>query len=135
MEDAEYVVVIMGSAAGTTKDAVDHLREQGIKAGLIKIRVFRPFPGEELAEALKNAKFITIMDRAESFSGCGGPVGSELKAALLDAGVTATTLNYFYGIGGRDYAVSDALGVYQDMIDIDAGNGAPEQFKYIGLRK
>ncbi len=135
MDDAEYAIVIMGSAAGTTKDAVDRLREQGIKAGLIKIRVFRPFPGEELAAALKNAKAIAIMDRAESFSAYGGPVGSEVKSALYDAKITAQVVNYFYGIGGRDYTVENALGIYQDLIDITAGKAKPEQFKYIGLRK
>ena len=134
MDDAEYVIVIMGSAAGTTKDAVDALRNQGIKAGLVKIRVFRPFPGEELAEALKNSKAIAIMDRAESFSAYGGPVGSELKSALLDAGVTAKTVNYFYGRGGRDYTVETATDVYQDLIDITNG-ATPVQFKYIGIRK
>ncbi|MGN0152144.1 MAG: pyruvate ferredoxin oxidoreductase [Wujia sp.] len=135
LDDADYVIVIMGSAAGTTKDAVDHLREQGVKAGLLKIRVFRPFPGEEIAAALKGAKAIAVMDRAESFSAYGGPVGSEVKSALFDAGVNAKTVNYFYGIGGRDYAVEDALGVYQDLIDITDGKSQPEQFKYIGLRK
>jgi pyruvate ferredoxin oxidoreductase alpha subunit len=122
LEDADYAIVIIGSAAGTTKDAVDKLRDEGIKAGLLKIRVFRPFPGEEIAAALKNAKVITVMDRAESFSAYGGPVGSEVKSAL-------------YGIGGRDYTVELAEGVYQDMIDIDTKGAKPEQFKYIGLRK
>ena len=129
MDDAEYVIVIMGSAAGTTKEAVDELREQGIKAGMIKVRVFRPFPGAELAAALENAKGIAIMDRAESFSGCGGPLGSELKAAL------STTVNYFYGLAGRDYTVETACGIYQDLIDYVSGKQEAEQFKYIGLRK
>jgi pyruvate ferredoxin oxidoreductase alpha subunit len=135
LEDADYAIVIIGSAAGTTKDAVDKLRDEGIKAGLLKIRVFRPFPGEEIAAALKNAKVITVMDRAESFSAYGGPVGSEVKSALYDAKNDAVCLNYFYGIGGRDYTVELAEGVYQDMIDIDTKGAKPEQFKYIGLRK
>lgn len=135
LEDAEYAIVIIGSAAGTTKDAVDHLRENGIKAGLLKIRVFRPFPGEEIAEALKNVKTVALMDRAESFSAYGGPIGSELKSALYDAKSNAMAVNYFYGIGGRDYTVEDAVSVYQDLIDIADGRKEPEQFKYIGLRK
>lgn len=135
LEDAEYAIVIIGSAAGTTKDAVDHLRENGIKAGLLKIRVFRPFPGEEIAEALKNIKTVAILDRAESFSAYGGPVGSEVKSALYDAKLNVLALNYFYGIGGRDYTVEDAISVYQDLIDIAGGKKEPEQFKYIGLRK
>ena len=135
LDDADYAIVIIGSAAGTTKDAIDSLRKKGIKAGLLKIRVFRPFPGEEIAEALKNTKAIAIMDRAESFSAYGGPLGSEVKSALFDAGVTAKTVNYFYGLGGRDYTVESATNVYQDLIDIVENGAAPEQFKYIGLRK
>ena len=135
LDDADYAIVIIGSAAGTTKDAIDSLRKKGIKAGLLKIRVFRPFPGEEIAKALKNTKAIAIMDRAESFSAYGGPLGSEVKSALFDAGVTAKTVNYFYGLGGRDYTVESATNVYQDLIDIVENGAAPEQFKYIGLRK
>ena len=135
LDDADYAIVIIGSAAGTTKDAIDSLRKKGIKAGLLKIRVFRPFPGEEIAEALKNTKAIAIMDRAESFSAYGGPLGSEVKSALFDAGVAAKTVNYFYGLGGRDYTVESATNVYQDLIDIVENGAAPEQFKYIGLRK
>lgn len=132
--DAEYAIVIIGSAAGDTKDAVDMLREKGIKAGLLKVRVFRPFPGEEMAEALKNVKAIAILDRCESFSGQGGPLGSELKAALLDAGNKAVTVNYFYGLAGRDYTPEDAERVYQDLMDYTANKKPVEQFKYIGLR-
>ena len=135
LDDADYAIVIIGSAAGTTKDAVDHLREQGIKAGLLKLRVFRPFPGEEIAEALKNVEAVAVLDRAESFSACGGPVGSEVKAALYDAKLNVTTVNYFYGIGGRDYTVESATSVYEDLIKIADGSMEPEQFKYIGLRK
>ena len=134
LDDAEYAIVIIGSAAGDTKDAVDMLREKGIKAGLLKVRVFRPFPGEEMAEALKNVKAIAILDRCESFSGQGGPLGSELKAALLDAGNKAVTVNYFYGLAGRDYTPEDAERVYQDLMDYTANKKPVEQFKYIGLR-
>ena len=135
LDDADYVIVIMGSAAGTTKDAIDALRAKGIKAGLLKLRVFRPFPAEEIAGALKNAKAIAIMDRAESFSAFGGPLGSEIKAALLDAKSTATTVNYFYGIGGRDYTVDDATDIFSDLMAYSDGTKEIEQFKYIGLRK
>ncbi len=135
LDDAEYVIVIMGSAAGTTKDAVDALREQGIKAGLLKLRVFRPFPGEEIAAALKNAKAIAVLDRAESFSAYGGPVGSEVKSALYDAKNTADCVNYFYGLGGRDYTVELAEEIYRELIDSVENGTALEQFKYIGLRK
>ena len=75
------------------------------------------------------------MDRAESFSGCGGPLGSELKAALYDAKNESTTVNYFCGLAGRDYTVETACGIYQDLIDYVSGKQEVEQFKYIGLRK
>ncbi|MBE5933418.1 MAG: pyruvate ferredoxin oxidoreductase, partial [Lachnospiraceae bacterium] len=122
LDDAEVAIVIMGSAAGTTKDAIDALRAKGIKAGLLKIRVFRPFPGEEIAEALKNVKAVAILDRAESFSACGGPVGSEVKAAMFDAGVNVKAVNYFYGIGGRDYTVESATSVFEDLMKIADGS-------------
>ncbi len=135
LDDAEIAIVIMGSAAGTTKDAIDALRAKGIKAGLLKIRVFRPFPGEEIAEALKNVKAVAVLDRAESFSACGGPVGSEVKAALYDAKSDVTAVNYFYGIGGRDYTVESATSVFEDLMKIADGSMEPENFKYVGLRK
>ena len=134
MEDAKYAIVIMGSAAGQTKDAVDKLREYGIHVGMIKVRVFRPFPGEELANALKNCQSVAILDRAESFSGQGGPLGSELKAAMYDAGLDIPTVNYFYGLGGRDYTVTEARDVFRDIREIVRRGRTPEQFKYIGLR-
>ena len=135
MEDAEYAVVIMGSAAGTTKDAVDDLRAKGIKAGMIKIRVLRPFPGEELAAALKNCKAVAVMDRAENYSTMNGPVGSELKAAMYEAGLNVPVLNYYYGLGGRDYTVEAAEVVYNDLSTLADGSAKPEQFQYLGLRK
>ncbi len=135
LDDADYAIVIIGSAAGTTKDAIDQLRAKGIKAGLLKVRVFRPFPDEEIANALKNVKAVAILDRAESFSACGGPLGSEVKAALYDAKSDVTAVNYFYGIGGRDYTVELATSIYEDLMKIADGSMEPEQFKYIGLRK
>ena len=134
MEDAKYAIVIMGSAAGQTKDAVDKLREYGIHVGMIKVRVFRPFPGEELVEALKNCQAVAILDRAESFSGMGGPLGSELKAAMYDAGLKIPAVNYFYGLGGRDYTVTEARDVFKDIREIVRRDAEPVQFKYVGLR-
>ncbi|HRU38375.1 MAG TPA: transketolase C-terminal domain-containing protein, partial [Candidatus Goldiibacteriota bacterium] len=83
MADAEYALVCLGSTAGTAKAAIEELRQEGIKAGLVKIRVFRPFPAEELAAALKNVKAIAVLDRSESLSNQAGPVATEIKAALL----------------------------------------------------
>ena len=98
LDDAEMALVIINSAAGTAKDAVDRLRAEGKKVGLLKIRVFRPFPAEEIAEALKNVKVIAVMDRCEGFSSQGGPLGAEVKSALFTAGSTAKVVDYVYGI-------------------------------------
>lgn len=135
MEDAEYAIVAIGSVCGTAKDAVDGLREQGMKAGLIKVRVFRPFPGEELAEALRSVKAVAIMDRCESYSGQGGPLGAELTAAMYRAKATAETVNIVYGLSGRDVRVEDIQQVYADLKSMAEGNKTFAQYPYLGLRE
>lgn len=134
MDDAEYVIVIMGSAAGTTKDAVDELREQGIKAGLLKLRVFRPFPADEIVASLKYKKAVAILDRCETFSTQGGPVASEICSAMYRKGASAKTVTYIYGLGGRDYKVEDAMAVYETLIDVAENGKVIDETIYIGLR-
>lgn len=134
LEDAEYAIVIIGSAAGTAKDAIDRLREEGRKVGLLKIRFFRPFPGEEIAKALSKVKVIGIMDRAESFSTHGGPLGSETLAALHRAGNTAKTVEYMYGLGGRDIKVEDFWHIFDELEEVQNGKTV-DGYQYIGLRK
>lgn len=135
LEDADYVVVAIGSVCGTTKDAIDHLRAKGIKAGLMKVRVFRPFPGEEFAEALRNCKAVAIMDRAESYSGQGGPLGAELMAAMYRAKVQAEAVNIMYGLSGRDVRVEDIEKVFADLQDMAENGKKFEQYPYLGLRE
>lgn len=134
LEDAEYAVVAIGSVCGTTKDAIDALRAKGIKAGLLKIRVFRPFPGEEIAKALKHCKAIAIMDRSESYSSQGGPLGAEVTAALYREKATAETVNIMYGLSGRDVRVEDMEGVYEMLQKLAAGEVSFDQYPYLGLR-
>ncbi len=135
MEDAEYAVVIIGSAAGTCKAAVDQLREStGKKVGLVKIRVFRPFPEEELAEVLKNMKAVAIMDRSEMFSATSGPLGAEVRAALYSAKAQTEVVNYFYGLGGRDITVEDFYSVYEKLETIADTHEITDMYGYIGLR-
>ena len=133
-EDADYIMLIMGSAAGTAKQAVDDLREKGVKAGVIKLRVFRPFPAKELAEAMKNAKAVAIMDRCESYNGNGGPLGSEVMAGLFREKVMITAVNYIYGLAGRDFTVNDVYDIFQELKESVESGVNPPQFKYIGLR-
>ena len=135
MENAELAVVIIGSAAGTTKDAVDNLRAQGKKVGLIKIRVFRPFPAEELAKALKGCKAIAVMDRTESYNDCFGPLGAEVSAALYRAKATPEIVNYVYGLGGRDVQVSDMEGIYAELERIADGGMVGNAYRYLGVRE
>ena len=134
LEDADYAIVLIGSAAGTTKDAIDKMREEGKKVGLLKIRVFRPFPKKEIAEALKNTKAVAILDRADSLNGHGGPLGSEVTAALFNAKCTMDVRNYIYGLGGRDFRVEDAKEVFTELEELVTNGKEVENYKYIGLR-
>lgn len=134
LEDADYAIVLIGSAAGTTKDAIDKMREEGKKVGLLKIRVFRPFPEKEIAEALKNTKAVAILDRADSLNGHGGPLGSEVTAALFNAKCTMDVRNYIYGLGGRDFRVEDAKEVFTELEELVTNGKEVENYKYIGLR-
>ena len=135
MEDAERAVIIIGSAAGTTKDAIDKLRAQGEKVGMIKIRLFRPFPADEIAEALKDVKAVAIMDRAESYTNHGGPLGADVMAALFRARSQALAINYIYGLGGRDVRVEDMEAVYETLKQIIADGDAGETYRYMGIRE
>lgn len=134
MEDAEYAIVIIGSAAGTAKEAVDQLRDNGVKAGLVKIRSFRPFPAEEIAKALKPCKAVAVMDRSEAFSTNGGPVGAETMQAMYAHGCTAKAINILYGIGGRDVTVDDMTGVYETLMEIAKTGETGPTYRYMGLR-
>lgn len=134
LEDADYAMVIIGSAAGTAKDAVDVLRDKGMKVGLLKLRVFRPFPDEEIAAALKNCKAVAIMDRSEGFRSKGGPLGTEVKAALYDHSANVRAFNLVYGLGGRDFTVEEAERIYMDLEAYDKEDKTFEEYRYVGLR-
>lgn len=134
LKDAEYAIVAIGSACGTIKDAVDMMRKQGKKVGLLKVRVFRPFPGEEMAKALNKCKAVAILDRCESYSANGGPLGAELEAAFYRNKNTAEVINYVYGLSGRDLTVDQVEEVFGEL-EVAAERGAKnEKYRYIGLR-
>jgi pyruvate ferredoxin oxidoreductase alpha subunit len=135
LEDADYAVVIMGSASGTTKDAVDKMRAEGKKVGVLKLRVFRPFPAEEIAKALEHVKAVAIMDRADSLSSQGGPMGAEVMGALYRAKNTADTINIIYGLGGRDVTVESMEDVYNELERIDKTGEVGETYRFMGVRE
>ena len=134
LEDAQAAVVIIGSAAGTAKDAVDRLRDEGKKVGLLKIRVFRPFPAQEIAEALSHVKAIAVMDRADSFSNQGGPLGAEVMSALYRGKASAHAINIVYGLGGRDVRVEDMEEVYNALFHIIETGDQGSIVRYMGVR-
>ncbi len=135
LADADYAMVIIGSAAGTAKDAIDELRAQGEKVGLLKLRVYRPFPEAEIAQALKHCKAVAIMDRAESYRGGGGPLGMEVNAALFKYKVFTETRNYLYGLAGRDFTTNQAAEVFSELEMMISDDKNVADYQYIGLRK
>ena len=134
-EDADYIMLIMGSAAGTAKQAVDDLRAQGKKVGVLKLRVFRPFPAKEIAEALRNCKAVAVMDRCESYNGNGAALGSEVSAALFRNKVMISAVNYIYGLAGRDFTVTDVYHIFDELEQAELNGTEVEQYQYVGLRK
>ncbi len=135
MEDAEIGIVCMNSTAGTTKTVVDSLREKGVKAGMVKIRVFRPFPADELPEALGNLKALAVMDKADSLNGAGGALFEDVTASMYTAKKQVPTVNYIYGIGGRDTTSKDIEEIYTALEDIAKTGNIDNPYRYVGLRK
>ena len=137
MEDAEYVVVCMNSTAGTAKFTVDNLRSKCIKAGLLKIRMFRPFPASEIAEALskESIKSIAVLDKSDSVNGAGGALFEDVTSAMYVNNKHVSTVNYIYGIGGRDTTTKDIVSVFEDLQEIIKTGNLVNPYRYLGLRK
>ncbi len=134
LDDAEVGMVIMNSAAGTAKYVVDNLRNKGIKAGVLKLRLFRPFPYDEVRDALKHLKAVAVMDRADSF-GAYGPVFTEISSSLFHNKEKPILINKIYGLGGKDFMPEHAEKVFMELVDI-ANTGNIKTFKeYIGVRE
>ena len=135
LDDAEIAIVCMNSTAGTTKFVVDELRNKGIKAGLLKIRVFRPFPAEEVAKALSHLKAIAVMDKADSLNAAGGALFSDITSAMYVNNANVPTVNYVYGIGGRDTPSKDINIIFSDLQEIVNSGKVENPYRYVGLRK
>ena len=135
LDDAEVAIVCMNSTAGTTKYVVDNLRAKGIKAGLLKIRVFRPFPAEEVAKALAHVKAVAVLDKSDSLNGAGGALFEDVTSGLYVNQVSVPTVSYVYGIGGRDTKADDIESVYNDLLEISKTNDVKNPYRYLGLRR
>ena len=134
LEDAEIAIVCMNSTAGTTKVVIDELREKGIKAGLLKLRVFRPFPAEEIAKALENVKAVAVLDKADSLNACGGALFTDVTSGMYVNNLSVPTVSYIYGIGGRDTTTKDILSVYEDLQEIVKNEKIDNPYRYLGVR-
>ena len=134
LDDAEIAVVCMNSTAGTTKAVVDKLRDQGVKAGLLKIRVYRPFPGEEVAKALSHLKAVAVLDKSDSLNAIGGALFEDVVSSMYVAKQNVPVVNYVYGIGGRDTTEKEIKSVYTDLAEIAKDRKVENPYRYLGLR-
>ena len=135
LEDAEIAVVCVGSTCGTLRVVVDELRQEGIKAGLLRLRTFRPLPVEDLRKALAPTMAIAVMDKSMSFGGLGGAVFCEIRHALYDEKQHPPIVNYIYGLGGRDTSPRELRGVFEELMDIAKTGHEEKQVNYLGLRE
>ncbi|MBI5682591.1 MAG: pyruvate ferredoxin oxidoreductase [Deltaproteobacteria bacterium] len=135
MDDADAAIVIMSSAAGTTKVAVDEMRKRGLKVGLLKPRVFRPFPYIEIADALKNIKSVAVLDRADSYSSFGGPLFTEIRSSLYELDKRPKIISRIFGLGGREYGVQDAVKIFEELLKIKETGKVDKLYNYITVRE
>ncbi|MGA3192511.1 MAG: transketolase C-terminal domain-containing protein [Candidatus Bathyarchaeia archaeon] len=135
LQDAEVALVCLGSTAGTIKTVVDELRGKGVKAGLLRIRTFRPFPVEEIAETLGTVKAVAVMDRSMSFGGSGGAVFHEVRHALYDGSDRPYVVNYIYGLGGRDTSPAQIRAIFEDLQKMIQTKRVGDLVRYVGLRE
>jgi len=134
MDDAEVAILVMGSTGGTAKVAVERLREKGKKVGLIRCRVYRPFPKEAMCAALSKARVIGIMDRADTLSTLGGHLYNDARSILYDAEVRPLLKNYIYGLGGRDISIEEIETVYEQLFEIKKSGKVDKDIVYFGVR-
>ncbi|MCL2807769.1 MAG: pyruvate ferredoxin oxidoreductase [Coriobacteriia bacterium] len=132
-DDADFIMVVLGSSAGNSRVVADELRAQGIKAGVLRIRLYRPFPFKEVAEVLKGAKSIAILDRSDAFGAEYGPVGLDVRSALYNEGIVIPTRNYIYGLGGADVTLDALRQAFAEIQQLADGK-LDQSLSYLGTR-
>jgi pyruvate ferredoxin oxidoreductase alpha subunit len=132
-DDAKILILIMGSFSETARLAVDEMREKGMEVGLIRLRIWRPFPFEEFRRKLEGVELLVIIDRCISF-GMGGPVCSEIKSALYNEEERPKIVNFIGGLGGRDLHIEEFKYMVKRAIEISE-RGLKEEFEMIGVRE
>lgn len=133
-DDADAVIVVLGSTAGTAKDVIDLLRADGKKVGLLKLRTFRPFPAEQLRAVLAGKKAVGVMDRVASFGGYGSPTFNEIRCALYGADKAPPLYNWIYGLGGRDCTMEMISSVLTDLLKVAVGEKLDKTVNLLGVR-
>ena len=133
MEDAELALVLLGSAAGTAAAAIDELREDGVRVGMVKIRQFRPFPSAEVAEALSRSKAVAALERTLAFGSTLGPIGADVASSLISSSRIPPLANYVYGLGGRDLTVEDLEEVCSQLAEVATTGKVKEPVRYVGV--
>ena len=134
LEDAEFGILSLGSSAGTLREVVNEMREEGIKVGTLKLRVFRPFPAEELAAALGHLKVLAVLDRSDSFGAFGGPVFHEVRSALFELPKRPRTVNFIYGLGGRDLTLEEGRQLVQRLKTAADTGKIESHYDYLQVR-
>jgi len=134
LDDADVAVLAMGSTAGTAKVAVERLREKGKKVGLIRCRVYRPFPKDAMTRAISKVKAVGIMDRSDTLSTLGGHLYNECRSILYDSQVKPLLKNYIYGLGGRDISIEEIEAVYEELLSIKKSTKVDKDIVYYGVR-
>jgi len=135
MEDADVVLMGLGSTTGTVRYVVDELRGEGVKAGMLKMRVFRPFPTEELIKAVGDIPVVGVLDKAASFGAPGGPLYEEVRTAFYDKAKRPLIADYIYGLGGRDASPSLIRDIYRNLEEIRSRGEVTEKVSYMGVRE
>jgi len=134
-EDADIICVIMGSAAGALREAIDYARERGVGVGMLKIRCFRPFPGDRVFDVLKRGKGVVVFDRVSAFGGDVSPLCADVCSSLYTRGEkNALIYGYIYGLGGRDTVPEEFIKVFDEVLSA-LKEGESFRMKFLGLRE
>lgn len=134
MDDAEVAILVMGSTGGTAKVAVKRMREKGKKVGLIRARVYRPFPKDAMTKALSKVKVVGVMDRSDTMSTLGGHLYNDARSILYKSDKQPIMKNYIYGLGGRDISIEEIESIYGELFDIQKSGEVDKDVVYFGVR-
>ena len=135
MKDAELAIVVLGSTAGAARMVVDDMRSRGVAAGMIKIRMYRPFPSAEIAKALSKVKACAVLDRSIAYGGDGGPVHIDVRAALCGQPKTPMMVNYIYGLGGKPIDMDHLTSVFEDLKEAVVHGKPKRRIGYLNLKE